>query len=101
MKMSKRARRGYGAGNDTRRRRIHTISFDPIEDEWLNAIIEILAAEGHPKAARSEVVRVALTGLREALADHTRAAIVRFFVQRDADRLFAALDSTTRRLPFD
>ena len=57
------------AMRDTRRRRIHTVSFDPIEDDWVETIVGILAAEGYPTAARSEIVRVALLGLRETLPD--------------------------------
>ena len=86
--------------HDTRRRRIHTVSFDPIEDDWLETIVGILTAEGHPNAARSEIVRVALLGLREALAGRTHQDVAKFFVQRDADRLLATFDGTPR-LPFD
>ena len=86
--------------HDTRRRRIHTVSFDPIEDDWIETIVGILTAEGHPNAARSEIIRVALLGLREALAGRTRQDVAKFFVHRDADRLLATFDGTPR-LPFD
>lgn len=88
------------AVRDIRRRRIHTISFDPADEDWLETIIGILAAEGLPKAARSEIVRVALLGLREKLAGRNRQDIAKFFVQREADRLLAALEGPPR-LPFD
>lgn len=32
---------------DTRHRRIHTVSFDPVEDDWLQAVVAMLVAEGH------------------------------------------------------
>jgi hypothetical protein len=85
---------------DTRRRRIHTVSFDPVQDDWLETIVGILAAEGHPNAARSEIIRVALLGLRDTLAGRTRQDITKFFVQRDADRLLASFEGPPL-LPFD
>jgi len=46
------------------------------------------------KASRSEVVRLALLRLRDALAGRSRSDTVRFFVQREADRLVATLEGT-------
>ena len=82
------------------RRRIHTVSFDPTGDEWLDALLDLLTEAGYPKAGRSEIVRVGLLGLQEALAGRTRSEILKFFVLRDAERLLASFDGTPR-LPFD
>lgn len=60
------------------------------------AIVGILAAEGHPRAARSEIVRVALPRLREARGRRNRQDIAKFFIQPDADRLLAAFEGPPR-----
>ena len=75
------------------------MSFDPREDAWVDALIHLLGEAGYPKVARSEVVRVGLLGLQDALAGRTPSEIATFF-QRDAERLLASFDGT-RRLPFD
>lgn len=82
-----------------RRHRGLSISFDPAEAQWVDALVDLLRQEGYPKAGRSEVVRLALLQLRDALVGRSRADIVKFFVQRDAERLVATLDGTTPRLP--
>ncbi len=82
------------------RRRIHTVSFDPTGDEWLDALLDLLTEAGYPNAGRSEIVRVGLLGLQEALAGRTRSEILKFFVLRDAERLLASFEGTPR-LPFD
>ena len=82
------------------RRRIHTVSFDPTGDAWLDALLDLLTEAGYPKAGRSEIVRVGLLGLQEALAGRTRSEILTFFVLRDAERLLASFDGAPR-LPFD
>ena len=82
------------------RRRIHTVSFDPTEDEWLDTLLDLLTEAGYPKAGRSEIVRVGLLGLQEALAGRTRSEILKFFVLREAERLLASFDGMPR-LPFD
>ena len=82
------------------RRRIHTVSFDPSEDEWIDALVNLLSDAGYPKAGRSEIVRVGMRGLQEALAGRTRSEILRFFVLRDAEWLLASFHGTLR-LPFD
>jgi hypothetical protein len=83
-----------------RRHRGLSISFDLAEERWVDTLVDLLREEGFPRAGRSEVVRLGLLQLREALAGKTRQQIVRFFVRRDADRLSAALDYG-QRLPFD
>jgi hypothetical protein len=60
--------------------------------------VAALKHHGYAKARRSEVVRVALLVLQDALADRTREEIVRFFIQCDLDRL-AKLVSTPPRAP--
>jgi hypothetical protein len=54
---------------------------------------------GYPKAARAEVVRAALQELHHVLAGRTRAEVVKFFLDREADRLLASFHGTPR-LPF-
>ena len=76
------------------------MSFDPTEEEWLDALLDLLTEAGYPKAGRSEIVRVGLLGLQEALAGCTRSEILKFFVLREAERLLASFDGTPR-LPFD
>jgi len=85
--------------NRNRRHRGLSISFDPAEAEWVDALVALLKQEGYPKAGRSEVVRLALLQLRDALAGRSRPDIIKFFVQREADRLVATLDGTIPRLP--
>ena len=82
-----------------RRSRGLSISFEPPEAEWVNALVGLLKEEGYPHARRSEVVRIALFGLQEALANRTRVDIVKYFVQRDAARLVAVVERTAPRLP--
>ena len=85
---------------ESHRRRIHTVSFDPIEDEWIDALVNLLSDAGYPKAGRSEIVRVGVRGLQDALAGRTRSEILKFFVLRDAEWLLASFHGTLR-LPFD
>jgi hypothetical protein len=47
----------------------------------------------------AEVVRAALQALDQALAGRTRDEIVKFFLDREAERLLASFDRTLR-LPF-
>ena len=82
-----------------RRSRGLSISFEPPEAEWVDALVCLLEEEGYPKARRSEVVRIALFDLQQALADRTRLDIAKYFVQRDAARLVAAVERTAPRLP--
>jgi hypothetical protein len=83
-----------------RRPHIHTVSFDPTEDAWVDALVTVLQDHEVPSAARSAIIRVALQTLRDALAGRTPQEIAKFFVQRDADRVLATFDGTSR-LPFD
>lgn len=82
-----------------RKQRIVSISLDPAEAKWLDALVDLLEEQSYPKAARSEVVRMALLALRDELRDRTPSEIVRYFVQRDAERLVATLVETA--LPGD
>jgi hypothetical protein len=75
-----------------------SISFDPAEAQWVDEIVEALKQQGYPKAKRSEVVRVALLVLRDALAGQTREDMLRLFIQRHLDRL-TALASAPPRTP--
>ena len=88
-------------GADTHDRMRHrglSVSFDPTEAEWVRDLVATLKQESYSKARRSEVVRVALLVLQDALAGRTREEIVRFFIQRDLDRL-AKLVSVPPRNP--
>jgi hypothetical protein len=81
------------------RQRIRSISFDPVDAEWVDTLVDLLRAAGYAKAARAEVVRAALQELHHVLAGRTRAEIVKFFLDREAERLLASFDGTPR-LPF-
>ena len=94
------ARASPGPLDQRHRRRIHTVSFDPTEDEWIDALVDLLSEAGYPKAGRSEIVRVGMRGLQDALAGRTRSEILKFFVLRDAEWLLASFTGTPR-LPFD
>jgi hypothetical protein len=81
------------------RHRILSISFDPADAEWVDALVDLLPRAGYAKAARAETVRTALQELHQVLAGRTRAEIVKFFLDREAERLLASFDGTPR-LPF-
>jgi hypothetical protein len=66
------------------------------EDDWLETIVGVLVAEGYPKAARSEIVRVALLGLREALAGRSRSSHRRATKAACGERSVEALSRATR-----
>ena len=88
---------GPGTRDPTKHRGL-SVSFDPTEAEWVRDLVGTLQQQGYSKARRSEVVRVALLVLQDALAGRTREEIVRFFIQRDLDRL-AKLVSAPPRNP--
>ena len=94
------ARASPGPLDQSHRRRIHTVSFDPTQDEWIDALVDLLSEAGYPKAGRSEIVRAGMRGLQDALAGRTRSEILKFFVLRDAEWLLASFHGTLR-LPFD
>lgn len=80
---------------DAKRHRGVSISFDPTELQWVDALVQSLEQADYPLAARSEVVRVALLELRETLLGKTPSEIVHYFAQRHGDRLIAAVAGTT------
>jgi hypothetical protein len=84
--------------HDRIRHRGLSVSFDPTEAAWVSDVVATLKHQGYTKARRSEVVRVALLVLQDALAGRTHEEILRFFIQRDLDRL-AKLVSTPPRDP--
>jgi len=88
------------SSNRSHRHRGLSISFDPAEAEWVDALVALLKQGGYPKAARSEVIRIGLLELQKALAELSRSQIVKFFVQREADRLLRDVDGTAPSLPF-
>jgi len=81
------------------RHRIRSISFDPGDAEWVDDLVDLLRQAGYPKAARAEIVRAALQELHQVLAGRTRAEVVKFFLDREAERLLSSFDGTPR-LPF-
>jgi hypothetical protein len=78
------------------RHRILSISFDPADAEWVDALVDLLRQAGYAKAARAEIVRTALQDLHKVLAGRTRAEIVKFFLDREAERLLASFDRTPK-----
>src|SRR6266851_4938471 len=67
------------------------------ETEWVDALVDLLEQEGHPKPARSGVVRLALLWLQEAVAGRRRAEIFKFCVNRERGRLLGLLGGTGER----
>ena len=78
------------------RHRILSISFDPADAEWVDALVDLLRQAGYAKAARAEIVRTALQDLHKVLAGRTHAEIVKFFLEREAERLLASFDRTPK-----
>jgi hypothetical protein len=74
-----------------------SISFDPTELEWVDRLVRTLEREGYALAARSEVIRVGLIGLREAVRDLTPSETVMYFAQRHADDVVAAAAGSRSR----
>ncbi len=68
------------------------------ETEWVDALVDLLEQEGHPKPARSGVVRLALLWLQEAVAGRRRAEIFKFCVNRErvADSACSAAQASGR-----
>src|SRR4051812_8782898 len=101
LSMGRRSQRVQSQMSDAANRSRHrglSVSFDPTEAEWVRHVVVTLKEQGYTKARRSEVVRVALLVLQDALAGRTREEILRFFIQRDLDRL-AKLVSVPPRNP--
>ena len=73
------------ASPSSRSRRVHSINFEPVIDDWLEVVVQLLRQAGLPRAGRSEVVRVALSELQRTLTDHTHADTVKFFLDRDVE----------------
>jgi hypothetical protein len=82
-----------------RRHRIRFISVDSADAEWVDSLVDLLRQAGYAKAARAEVVRAALQELHHVLAGQTRAQVVQFFLDREAERVLGSVDRTPR-LPF-
>jgi hypothetical protein len=80
------------------RHRILSISFDPADAEWVDALVDLLRHAGYAKAARAEIVRTAIQDLHQVLAGRTHGEIVKFFLEREAERLLAPFDPA-RKLP--
>ena len=78
------------------RHRVLSISFDPADAEWVDALVDLLRHAGYAKAARAEIVRTALHDLHQVLAGRTHGEIVKFFLDREAERVLAAFDGTPK-----
>jgi hypothetical protein len=74
-----------------RKHRIVSISMAPDDAAWVDTLVDLLVDGGYSKAGRSEVVRLALLELRVVLRERGRSEVVRYFVQRDAERQVASL----------
>jgi Arc/MetJ-type ribon-helix-helix transcriptional regulator len=77
--------------NARRKHRIVSISMAPDDAAWVDTLVDLLVDGGYSKAGRSEVVRLALLELRVILRERGRSEVVRYFVQRDAERQVASL----------
>jgi len=78
-----------------RTHRVVSISFEPNEATWVDTLVRLLEDGGYPRAARSEVVRIALAELRKAIDGLTPFETVKYFAQRDADRLLTRIVDRT------
>jgi hypothetical protein len=78
-----------------RTHRVVSISFDANDAAWVDTLVRSLEERGYPRAARSEVVRTALAELRKALDGLTPFETVKYFAQRDADRLMNGIVDRT------
>ncbi len=76
-----------------------SISFDPIELDWVDSLVHALDENGYPLAARSEVIRMALLELRDALRGKTQSEIVEYFAHRHGDRLVASVVAGMKSTP--
>ena len=74
-----------------RTHRVVSISFEASEALWVDTLVWLLAEGGYPRAGRSEVVRTAIAELRKALDGLTPFETVKYFAQRDADRLLTRI----------
>lgn len=81
------------------RRRIVSISFDSADAEWVDLLVAVLRQAGYSKAARAEIVRTALQELHKVLVGRTHAEIVKFFLDREAERLLAPFDEGPKLPP--
>ena len=75
------------------RYRIVSVNLYADETAWLDDVCERLKRRGLTKATRSEVVRMAITGLRRRLADLGDPELVNVFLQELLD------DATARGDP--
>ena len=82
-----------------RRSRGLSISFEPPDEQWVDTLIALLREGGYPRAKRSEVMRIAVLALQDALAGRSRADIVKYFVEKDAARRVSAFNGMTPKLP--
>ena len=82
------------ASADANRHRGVSISFDPTELKWVDELVGTLEREGYALAGRSEVIRIGLIELREALGEMTPSELVMYFARRHADRVVASAART-------
>ncbi len=68
--------------DDAPRRRIASISFDPVEAQWIDSVVASLKTLGYRHISRSEIVNVAVRALRDQICDRTPYDLLRFFLDR-------------------
>jgi hypothetical protein len=70
-------------------RRVHSVAFEPVLDDWIESVVRRLAALGYKRATRSAMVREALGLLQQRLDGRSDGELLRFFVERDVERAMA------------
>jgi len=81
-----------GIPNISRRHRLVTVSLPTNEFDWLNELVATLESAGY-RRTRSALVRVALLELRRSIGNGRPNEIVKHWLQRDSERLIAAIDA--------
>lgn len=71
-------------------RRVHSINFEAATDDWVRVTGRSTEVGG--TAGRSEVVRVALSELQRILTPHSRAEVMKFFLDHDVEWRLARLE---------
>jgi hypothetical protein len=74
--------RGEMSEDRPRRRRVASVSLEPVEAQWADSLVDTLRAVGYRHVSRSEVVNVALAILRETLNNRTPYEVLRVFLDR-------------------
>jgi len=81
--------------------RIVTVNLYADETAWLDALCDRLRRRGLTKATRSEVVRLAITGLRRRLRDIGDQELVKVFLQELLEHAAHVDPENVTRTPSD